>query len=383
MSRSYIHYAATVNSLGHDRARCLDNLIHQRIAPSMRTVDHLHEPVTFPYFRLADPPELSGRSDRLLCWLRRMLRDALEAHPLSDAVRSRTGLFLASSSVGVESSEIIYREQLRNDPDTAIPVPNIAYNSLAETLAKEFGLSPFAYTVVTACTSAANALLFAHAMLLAGRIEQAIVIGFEMFNETSALGFLGLELISPSGTVLPFDARRNGMVLGEGIGLLVLSRTAAPGCIALLGGASNTDTYGPTTANPDGSSIEKVMQAALQQAGAAPEDVRAVKLHGTASLMNDESEARGLHRLFARPVPVFVLKPFIGHTLGACAAIETVLTVFALQEGFIPATTGIGAGSDAFGLTLNQRQIPAESGLHLLNYFAFGGNNTTLVLEKP
>ena len=384
MTRSYIHHAATVNSLGNDRDTCLHHLEQQRIAPTRLTVAHLNEPRSFPYFRLSDPAAIAAQSEsRLLAWLRLLLNDTFAAYPLSDTERQRTGLFLASSSVGIESAEAIYRQQLQRDPGTAIPVPQAAYHEIGETLALEFGLSPCAYTVMTACTSAANALLFAHTMLQAGRLDHALVIGAEMFNEISTLGFLGLELISATGEILPFDKRRNGLVLGEGIGLMLLSREPAAHLVALCGGASNTDCFSPTSANPDGSSIAHVIRATLHNSGTTPAQVRAVKVHGTASQGNDESEARGLLQVFPDGITAYALKPFIGHTLGACAAIETVLSLHALQAGFIPATTGIGNGSDAFALTLNQIPMPAASGRYLLNYFAFGGNNTALVLEKP
>jgi 3-oxoacyl-[acyl-carrier-protein] synthase-1 len=124
------------------------------------------------------------------------------------------------------------------------------------------------------------------------------------------------------------------------------------------------------------------MQQALANAGLAPGDIAAVKVHGTASLSNDESESAGLQQLFAPLPPLAALKPFIGHTLGACGLNELVLFCAALEAGFLVATPGISAVPGELGVQLNQQREANHGRFFMLNYFGFGGNNSSLIIER-
>src|SRR5688572_2395307 len=163
-------------------------------------------------------------------------------------------------------------------------------------------------------------------------------MGIELANQTTLAGFSGLQLIAE--TLRPFDRRRGGIVLGEGVGALVLSADPGASGLSLVAGASNGDSYSVTAANPDGSSIAAVQSSTLRQAGLDPELVRGIKTHGTASPMNDTGEAAGILRVFPKPPPVCALKPYLGHTLGACGVTELILMAAALERGFFPATPG-------------------------------------------
>jgi 3-oxoacyl-[acyl-carrier-protein] synthase-1 len=125
-----------------------------------------------------------------------------------------------------------------------------------------------------------------------------------------------------------------------------------------------------------------VIEKALQNAGLTPRDVTAIKTHGTASLLNDEAEAAGIRRVFTAPPPLAALKPWLGHTLGACGVNELLLFMAAADQGFLIATPGIGVGDEKLGLTLNQAPCDLPRGYYLLNYFGFGGNNTALIVSN-
>jgi 3-oxoacyl-[acyl-carrier-protein] synthase I len=125
------------------------------------------------------------------------------------------------------------------------------------------------------------------------------------------------------------------------------------------------------------------MASALENAKLSPPDILAVKAHGTASLLNDEAEAAGLQRIFGdRIPPVVALKPFMGHTFGACGLAELVAFCAAAEAGFLPGTPGVSPDAGDLGVSLTQGPTPVGRGDFLLNYFGFGGNNTSLVVSN-
>jgi 3-oxoacyl-[acyl-carrier-protein] synthase-1 len=142
------------------------------------------------------------------------------------------------------------------------------------------------------------------------------------------------------------------------------------------------DTYGMSAANPDGSTVASVIEQALQRAQLTPVEIAAIKTHGTASMLNDEAEAIGMCRVFEHMPPLTALKPFLGHTLGACGLNELLLFCGAAEQGFLIATPGIGIGDDKLGVSLNQQTCALPCGHYMLNYFGFGGNNTSLIIAN-
>jgi 3-oxoacyl-[acyl-carrier-protein] synthase-1 len=256
----------------------------------------------------------------------------------------------------------------------------VGFQEVRERLAETLGIGGPDYVFNTACTASANALLAAQRLISLGSIDQALVVGLEFANRTTLTGFSGLQLLAAE--LKPFDAGRNGIVLGEGLGAVLLSARPGGLGLALVGGASNCDTYSVTSANPDGSSIAALLRTVLGQTGLAPGQVRGIKAHGTASPQNDSSEAAGLKLIFNTMPPLTALKPYLGHTLGACGIIELALFGNALVRGFLPSVPGFSREDPALGVRPLTVPAPAPAGHYLLNYFGFGGNNTALVLEK-
>ncbi|EQD81029.1 Beta-ketoacyl synthase, partial [mine drainage metagenome] len=155
----------------------------------------------------------------------------------------------------------------------------------------------------------------------------------ELINRTSLAGFSGLQILAQ--TIQPFDQLRQGIVLGEGVGAIVLSaETDSVNHVRVLGGANNCDTWSMTTANTNGHSAAAVMIQALKQARIRPRQICCIKAHGTATRTGDMAEACGLRQVFENLPPVTVLKPYLGHTLGACCVNELVLFASALLHRF-------------------------------------------------
>lgn len=325
---------------------------------------------------LVDPHE---RFERLIA---SAVDEAIAASGLDAAALARTVLLLGTSSLDVSVTEDDYASALARGEDVQPLMSNSSMGEMGRRIARRLGVGGPDFTINTACTASANALSFADALIRTGRADHAIVMGVELFNRVTAFGFRSLELLTPHG-MRPFDRARSGLVLGEACAAVVVSRTQRTDRDFWLRGSSNMcDTHGVSAANPDGSTVAEVMTGALRSAGIAPADLLAVKAHGTASLMNDEAEAAGLRRVFDRMPPIVALKPFIGHTFGACGLAELVIFCAAANEGFLPGTPGVSPDAGDLGVSLTQGPTPVGRGDFLLNYFGFGGNNTSLVMSN-
>jgi 3-oxoacyl-(acyl-carrier-protein) synthase len=252
----------------------------------------------------------------------------------------------------------------------------------ASLLTSRFDLRGPVLTLTTGCSSSANALLVASEMLARGEAKRAIVVGAEGLSAVTLSGFEALMLLDAQGC-RPFDRDREGLQLGEAVAVLILEATAAAGSDPLiLGGANLCDTHHLTSASPDGSVMQEVMAQALAQAQVTAADIVAVKAHGTGSIDSDRAEANALRGLFGPSLPPVVgLKGYLGHTLGACGALETLALIACAGAGFIPATAGFSNADPELGVEPLRAPISARPGPYLLNFFGFGGNYTSLVAE--
>jgi 3-oxoacyl-[acyl-carrier-protein] synthase I len=376
---TFIHYVDSHCALGRGLKPSVAGVLAAERPVSELAFDQLRDPMRLPYFAL--PEDTSGHD--FYQQLESVCAAALNG--LDTAQRRRTALLLGSSSFDVQVSESLYRADLnRRGSEQAVPMPIVGYGKLAKQLGDKFGLSSQRHSYSTACTSSANAILYAHRMLTAGLVDHALVLGLERFNHTSVLGFYGLGLISPGGAMRPFAQDRDGLLLGEAMGLLLLSRdkpASGKPQLRLCGGAIGTDNYSLTAANADGRQLAQVIEQALADSDIAADDLVGIKSHGTASLKNDEAEAAALQRVFnGSTPPAFALKPFIGHTLGACGAVETALTLGCLSRGKMPANPGTEL-DPTLAVHLTKSVQTAPKGPYLFNCFAFGGNNNALVID--
>ena len=334
-----------------------------------------------PYYSIAGQDGHTDRQDKILF---DVIGKAIERSRLTPEEMRETGLFIGSSSYDLHQSEISYKQQLEQGDPQAIPMPYTGYNRLGELICDRFGIAAEPFNINSACTSSANALLLAQGMLQQGRYRHAIVVGIELFNETTITGFSGLQLIAEQ-RIAPFDEGRDGIILGESCSAVVLSTRDIPGetSLYLLGGGTCFDPYSITTSNPDGSTIARALENALTETETQKADIQAIKTHGTATRMNDISESRGITSVFARDIPpVTAIKPYVGHTLGACGTLELALFGNALSQGYIPQTPNFEQPDPELGLTPLTEDIDAPDGIYLLNFFGFGGSNTVIVMEK-
>lgn len=323
-------------------------------------------------------------------------REALAEARLTGADLRDTAFILGTSSF-LFAGEAEYRHTLAVTGHAVMP-PLSPPGQVALRVAEIFGFEGPVLTLTTACSSSANALLVASGLLRRGEARRALVIGVEGLSVGALSGFHSLMLLDPQGC-RPFDAGRSGMQIGEAVGAVLLEagddahdadvllggRSRHPGSrdtgASLLGGANLCDIHHTTSASPDGSAMRTVMEMALADAGLEPADVALIKAHGTGSLDNDTAEAAAMRALFGAALPPFTgIKRYLGHTLGACGAVELAALLGCLRAGFIPPTAGFSHADAALHVTPLTEFRPAPAGPVMLNFFGFGGNYASLLI---
>ncbi|MCX4682832.1 beta-ketoacyl-[acyl-carrier-protein] synthase family protein [Kitasatospora purpeofusca] len=307
---------------------------------------------------------------------------------------ARVAVVLGSAAGGVGSYEHA-AERLRTLGPAAVSpmtLPAFLPNMAAGRLAIEFGATGPVMHTATACASGATAIHTAALLLRTGACDVALAGGTDaMITPVCVSGFARMKALSrnpdPTLASRPFDADRDGFVIGEGAGFLVLerradamSRQAVPRAL-LVGAGAAADAFHPVAPHPDARGLEGATRLALAEAGAVLDDVDHINAHGTSTPLNDSAEARLIHRLFARrPPSVTSAKGVLGHTMGAAGAIEAALTVLTVQHQLVPGTAGFALpdrDTARIDLVLDgpRRQ---RLRLALSTSAGFGGHNTAL-----
>lgn len=276
-------------------------------------------------------------------------------------------------------AERYWRSQQQTPPVAPFLVRGPAWGS--DLIAADLHMRGTVLTLSTGCSSSANAILVATEMLQRGRARRVLVVGAEGLSAVTLSGFDSLMLLNPEGC-RPFDQDRGGLQIGEGIAALMLESDVTKTASATLrGGANLCDIHHLTSASPDGAVMADVMRQALLCAGVNREEIVAIKAHGTGSIDSDRAEANALRAVFGESMPPVVgLKRYVGHTLGACGAVELAALIGCLQSDFVPTTAGFATVDTEINLSPTRSPLPARKGNYLLNFFGFGGNYTSLVM---
>ena len=322
----------------------------------------------------------ASRNNQLLLAALAQIRHAL-GEALATFGPARVGLVLGTSTAGIGEAELAVAAARRGE---AVPLVfdyrQQELGSPSEFLARHLGLEGPAYTLSTACSSSARAFISGQRMLAAGLVDAVLVGGADSLCGLTLNGFDSLE--SLSGTLCqPFDNGRQGINIGEGAALFLLSRQPAP--LALLGAGESSDAWHISAPHPDGMGAEAAMGMALAQAGLTPEQVGYINLHGTATRLNDAMESQAVYRLFGDRVPCSSTKPLTGHVLGAAGAIEAALACLLLEWALPLPPQRVMTGDPALApIRLVSGTTPLATPRILSNSFAFGGNNVSLLFGR-
>ncbi|MFJ6913535.1 beta-ketoacyl-[acyl-carrier-protein] synthase family protein [Streptomyces sp. NPDC101133] len=311
---------------------------------------------------------------------------------------ARVGVVVGCGLGGVSTWETQHRRLLERGPEavSALLVPMLVPNMAAGHLAMDLrALGPNLVTA-TACASGGTALGTAARLLQDGTCDIVVAGGSEagvsplMVTGFAQMGALSRRTDEPAAASRPFDADRDGFVIGEGSGMLVLERPAdaeARGATVrarLVGHGASADAHHVTAPDPEGAGAQRAMEAALAQAGVTGRDIDHVNAHGTSTPLNDAVEAAVLGRLLGDGATVTSTKGVLGHTLGAAGAIEAALTVLSVERSTVPPTANLRRQDPAVDLDVvagAAREQKVE--LAMSNSFGFGGQNAVLVFASP
>jgi len=284
-----------------------------------------------------------------------------------------TLLVVGSSVGGIAKSERSYFE---TGSYAGINPAEHAISVISDTLNRRFGFAG-ARSFSTACTSSANAMMIAQRLLRLGAYDSVLVVGADALCYTTVCGFHALSVLS-SNPCTPFNARREGMNVAEGIAALLLQCEPAEGAVEFCGSAGSSDAFHITNPDPEAQGAVACMSAALNDAGIAPGDVDYVNAHGTGTQANDSAEGRAVQMLLSHAPCMSSTKAITGHTLGAAGALEAVISCEVIRHQRIAPQCALEE-AEYPGLNLPRRALDQPVRYVLSNSFAFGGNNTSLV----
>ena len=351
-----------------------------KVAPDTLVVEAFADQPVFPYY-LIDNSSRSARAALIEKYLQTVTEGLFTAYCSEAAPPANTGVFLGSSSIDYSLTRPIEKIIDGLDPEE-LPCSRVGGGFYADRIMQRFGLTGPSLTYNTACTSSINAFMDAAAMLECRVIDYALVLGLELSLPVIVEGFALMQLLSPD-VLRPFAQKRNGMILGEAVSAVLLSRSeTTPSNWQYLGGQSCCENHSVAGSDPGGTGIAQVIGQSLKDAQIRSSDLTALKAHGTGGELMDLAEMRGMEQAFAEIPPYFSLKPFIGHTLGGCGLAELVLLMECVDNGFIPATPHAEPLDEQLSSPPVASNMDVTHGRFMLNYFGFGGNNTSCILEK-
>lgn len=380
----YISAVGMLNALGNDLTTIADSLA-RGISPGMCQQDGWLT---------------AGRR----CWIGRVtaalppVPEALKAHDsrnnrlllaalaqiapaVTDAMArygaDRIAVILGTSTSGLDEGDRFIREA---PADYSYALQELGDPS--RFLAAYLGSLGPAWTISTACSSSARAVISGQRLIEAGLVDVALVGGADTLSRMPINGFDSLESLATE-RCQPFSAGRDGITIGEGAALMLLTREPQP--VALLGVGESSDAFHMSAPHPQGLGALAAMRMALAQAGLQPADVGYINLHGTATPLNDQMEAAVISELFGSKVPCSSTKHLTGHTLGAAGICEAALSWLLLARSLpLPHQDFSRSPPDdrlpACGLLTAPQ--PLERPVIMTNSFAFGGNNASLIFGR-
>ena len=331
----------------------------------------------------------------------RQALDDANWHPSTYEDQIRTGVMIGSGIGGIGGIYDASVTLIEKGPRRVSPffIPGRIINMASGYVSIEFGLKGPNHAVVTACSTGAHAIGDAARLVALGDADVMVAGGAESpINRLSMAGFAACKALStnfndqPQKASRPYDKDRDGFVMGEGSGVMVLEALdhalarGAPIYAEVVGYGMSGDAYHITSPSEDGDGAFRCMQAALKRAGVTPSDLDYINAHGTSTPVGDEIELRALERLVgdaAGSIAMSSTKSATGHLLGAAGAIEAIFSVLAIRDGMVPPTLNLDNPSVETVVDLVPHKAKAKKvDVALSNSFGFGGTNASLVFRR-
>lgn len=306
-----------------------------------------------------------------------------------DFTKWRCGFISANTVGGMDRTEDFMKDFLADASTGDLhDVINHDSGDATEIVAEELGCTDYITTISTACSSSANAIMFGARLIQNDVVDIIIAGGTDALSRFTLNGFKSLMILDEN-PCMPFDENRKGLNLGEGAGYVViisqrvLESEGATALAVLSGYANANDAYHQTASSPEGNGNYAAMKGALEMAGLRPADIDYINLHGTGTPNNDVSEGTAIRRIFGdRPPLMSSTKAYTGHTLGASAGIEAVISILALQHSVI--LPNLRHQTQMKELPFGPQTTLLHQPLrHVLsNSFGFGGNCSSVIFSK-
>ena len=392
----WITGAGIVSSIGLNKEEVLSSLLkHQSGIGPVRYLNTQHK--EFPVgevkltneemaSRLKIPADVPQTRTSLMGML--ALKETLKDAALAQEDLTRVAFISGTTVGGMDKSEQYYLDFLSNDTRNQY-IATHDCGACTEMIADYFGKFAYSTTISTACSSAANAIIFAANLIKSGEFDLIIAGGSECITKFHLNGFNSLMILDHE-LCRPFDATRSGLNLGEGAAYLVLEsensvrkRNVAP--IARLSGYGNAcDAFHQTASSPEGEGAYRAMKLAIENSGVDISEIDYINAHGTGTPNNDLSESQAMKRLFGENIPpVSSTKPFTGHTTSASGAIEATICILALQHQFLPVNLNWkNRMEDGIEPIIDSKAFSGPINHILCNSFGFGGNDSSLFFTK-
>lgn len=385
----YINDLTSVSSLGTNELTIVDSLSHTDRCYLTYRDDLLNEHKG-SYFgqikaklpRLDDYPEHKSRNSAVLAFLTDSIKDSINELKQKYS-KDRIAIILGTSTSGLDETE----NELKKFMQTGVPSRDFYYKSQefgdpSMFLADYLEINGPAYTISTACSSSARALICGKRMLESGLVDAVIAGGADTLCKVPINGFNSMGVLSQE-RCLPFNKNRSGINIGEGGGLMILSKEKDS--LELLGVGESSDAYHVSSPDPSGAGAISAMEMALNDASLTTDDIGYVNLHGTATKLNDAMESKAMASLFKGKVPCSSTKYMTGHTLGAAGIVEAAILCYLLKHDLdLPVQDfshdEIDDTLDECGLI--KEKIKAKKKVMMSNSFAFGGNNASIIIAK-
>jgi 3-oxoacyl-[acyl-carrier-protein] synthase II len=380
-----------VSSIGEGAEAFLDALMERR--SGLR--DGLGRVEAFDPASAMTPKE-ARRMDRFSQFALAAADQAMAEAGLPDGIDpERLGVVMGTGVGGLETLEREVRTYIERGDRAVSPlfVPMMMPNAAAAHIAMRHGAHGPGYSLASACATGGHAIGEAARIIARGEADAVVAGGTEAaMTDICIAAFRRMGALSKQGVSCPFDARRDGFVMGEGAGVVVLEaaeHARARGVTVrarVAGYGASNDAFHITAPDEDGAGATKAMRAALADADAAPGDVGYINAHGTSTPFNDRIETIAVHRVFdnGSAPPISSTKSAIGHLLGAAGAVEAVAVIGALERGVLPPTLNYEEPDpecDVDCVPDGPREAPGLE-IALSNSFGFGGQNACLALAR-
>ena len=385
-----------ISAIGKNVEENFDSLIHQKHGLSrLKNFDSIHKNEIFV-------GEIKLSNDELATFLNLSpdnnfsrtamlgliaVKEALQNAGIEIVNEVRTGLISSTSVGGMDRTENYFLDY-ENLPEKQKYISSHDAGASSNQIANEIGLKGFVSTISTACSSAANAIMYGARLINSGKLDRVIVGGTDALSKFTINGFKSLMILSDEFNQ-PFDENRKGLNLGEAAAYLVLEseesiqKSNKKVLGYLIGSGNSNDAFHQTASSYNGEGAYLAMKKAFETSTIQPTEIDYINVHGTATNNNDLTEGRALKRIFGENVPNFSsTKPFTGHTLAAAASVEAVFSLLSLQHNLVYPNLNFQSPIEELNIFPTTKLEKKDIEYVLSNSFGFGGNCSTLIFSK-